>query len=72
MTTHKVTVSQVIHPTTNEVMALEIAANDGKVYWLTDDPFWEGMRVGPFPRSSKGEPRRVVIAALPATQKVEE
>lgn len=45
-----VTVSQVIHPITREVLALEIVANDGTVYFATAKPdIFAGLRVGPFP-----------------------
>lgn len=59
------TVSQVLHPETNAVIALEIVANDGAVYFVASDPFWVGMRVGAFPSGPLGKPlERVEIARL--------
>lgn len=59
------TVSQVLHPETGAVIALEIVANNGAVYFVASDPFWRGLRVGAFPSGPMGKPlERVEIARL--------
>lgn len=60
-----VTISKVIDLITAEILAFEIVANDGRVYFVTNDPSWEGMRCNPFPNESDGTPHgRVEIARL--------
>lgn len=45
-----VTVSQVIHPTTGDVLALEIVANDGQTYFVAPPgDFFDGLRVNAYP-----------------------
>lgn len=66
MGNHPTTISQVMHPDTGEVLAFEIVANDGSVYFVATDSFWKGMRVGPFPNEAHGPLERIEIARLPA------
>lgn len=49
MSNQTVTVSQVIHPITREVLALEIVANNGMVYFAGKPGTFSGICVGPFP-----------------------
>lgn len=50
MNKHTVTVSQVLHPETNEVLAFEIVASDGNVYYAErPGGNLEGMRCNAFP-----------------------
>ena len=49
-----VTISQVVRPT-GQVVALEIVANDGRVYFVTNDPSWEGLRCNSFPNEKVGD-----------------
>lgn len=69
---HPVTVSQVIHPATGKVLAFEIVANDGQVYFVAaPGDFFEGLRVGSYPPTFSmlrkfpgGGLERVVIGEL--------
>lgn len=61
-----VTICQVLHPGTNKVLALEIVANDGEIYFVTADScYFEGLRCGSFPNDGHGQQiERVEIARL--------
>lgn len=50
-----VVVSGVVHPTTGEVLALEIVTNDGQVYFAAKPGnVFEGMIAGEFPNDKNG------------------
>jgi hypothetical protein len=67
---HTVTISQVLHPETGKVLALAITANDGQMYFASDDMMlMRGLLCGRYPRifvEGKGyvQPEYVEIARL--------
>lgn len=64
-----ITVSEVRHPETNELLAFEIVANDGRTYFVSNDRFCKGMLCEGYPRifvEGRGyvRPERVEIARM--------
>lgn len=59
--THTVTVSQVMHPTTGEVVAIEIVDNTGRT-WFVAPPgdFFDGLRGNAYPTDENGFPLKRV------------
>lgn len=56
------TVSYVINPATNRTIAIEIIDSQGQAWFVARDPFWTGMRMGPYPNGYDGQslPRREI------------
>lgn len=71
------TVSEVVHPETDEVLGIEIVSNIGNVYFLAANPRYLDLREGPFPNGNFGGMidarfERRIIAKLEPKEKEKE